>query len=115
MLYTAYKLQHSKALKDPTIYIVVDRKDLREQIGGTFDDCEFPNARAVNNIGDLKYIISKAPAGVFITTIQKFRELGKIEDRRHNIIVLIDEAHRTQYGDLQIELQSVLPNAKRFA
>lgn len=115
MLYTAFKLRQSKELKDPTVYIVVDRKDLREQIGGTFDDCEFPNARAVNNIGDLKYIIDKAPAGVFITTIQKFRELGNRQDLRDNVIVLIDEAHRTQYGDFQMELQAVLPNAKRFA
>jgi type I restriction enzyme R subunit len=115
MLYTAFKLRQSKELKDPTVYIVVDRKDLREQIGGTFDDCEFPNARAVNNIGDLKYIIDKAPAGVFITTIQKFRELGNRQDQRDNVIILIDEAHRTQYGDFQMELQAVLPNAKRFA
>jgi type I restriction enzyme R subunit len=115
MLYTAFKLRQSKELKDPTVYIVVDRKDLREQIGGTFDDCEFPNARAVNNIGDLKYIIDKAPAGVFITTIQKFRELGNRQDIRDNVIILIDEAHRTQYGDFQMELQAVLPNAKRFA
>lgn len=115
MLYTAFKLRQSKELKDPTVYIVVDRKDLREQIGGTFDDCEFPNARAVNNIGDLKYIIDKAPAGVFITTIQKFRELGNRQDLRDNVIILIDEAHRTQYGDFQMELLAVLPNAKRFA
>ncbi len=115
MLYTAYKLRQSKELKDPTIYIVVDRKDLREQIGGTFDDCEFPNARAINNIGDLKHIISTAPSGVFITTVQKFDELGDRKDLRDNIIVLIDEAHRTQYGDYQMELRSVLPNAKRFA
>lgn len=115
MLYTAYKLLHAQQLNDPTIYIVVDRKDLREQIGGTFDDCEFPNAREVNNIGDLKYIIDKAPSGVFITTIQKFRELGDRQDLRNNVIILIDEAHRTQYGEFQMELQAVLPNAKRFA
>ena len=115
MLYTAYKLRQSKELKDPTIYIVVDRKDLREQIGGTFDDCEFPNARAVNNIGDLKHIIKTAPSGVFITTVQKFDELGDRKDLRDNVIVLIDEAHRTQYGDYQMELRAVLPNAKRFA
>ena len=115
MLYTAQKLRQEEKLNDPTIYIVVDRKDLREQIGGTFDDCEFPNTRSIRNIGDLKNIIKKAPAGVFITTIQKFRELGKIQDLRENIILLIDEAHRTQYGDFQIELQNVLPNAKRFA
>lgn len=115
MLYTAYKLLHAKELNDPTIYIVVDRKDLREQIGGTFDDCEFPNAREVNNIGDLKSIIDRAPSGVFITTVQKFRELGDRQDVRDNIIILIDEAHRTQYGEFQMELQAVLPNAKRFA
>lgn len=115
MLFTAYKLRQTEKLKDPTVYIVVDRKDLREQIGGTFDDCEFPNARAINNIGDLKYVIEKAPAGVFITTIQKFRELGDRQDTRDNVIILIDEAHRTQYGDFQMELQAVLPNAKRFA
>lgn len=115
MLFTAYKLRQEAKLEDPTVYIVVDRKDLREQMGGTFDDCEFPNSRPINNIGDLKYVIEKAPAGVFITTIQKFRELGEIEDSRDNIIILIDEAHRTQYGDFQIELQNVLPNAKRFA
>ncbi|PGR96895.1 deoxyribonuclease HsdR [Priestia megaterium] len=115
MLYTAHKLRNMPKLNDPTVYIVVDRKDLREQIGGTFDDCEFPNARAINNIGDLKYIIDSAPAGVFITTVQKFRELGNRQDTRDNIIILIDEAHRTQYGDYQIELQNVLPNARRFA
>lgn len=115
MLYTANKLRNTPKLNDPTVYIVVDRKDLREQMGGTFDDCEFPNARPVYNIGDLKYIIDKAPAGVFITTVQKFRELGSRQDTRDNIIILIDEAHRTQYGDFQIELQNVLPNARRFA
>ena len=115
MLFTAFKLRQHQKLKDPTIYIVVDRKDLREQIGGTFDDCEFPNARPVYNIGDLKHIIDTAPAGVFITTVQKFRELGDRQDKRDNIIILIDEAHRTQYGEFQMELQSVLPNAKRFA
>ena len=115
MLYTAYKLRNTESLQDPTIYIVVDRKELREQLGGTFDDCEFPNARKVHNINDLKAIIKNSPAGVFITTIQKFRDLGHHQDLRNNIIILIDEAHRTQYGDFQIELKNALPNAKRFA
>ncbi len=115
MLYTAYKLRNTPGLNDPTVYIVVDRKDLREQIGGTFDSCDFPNVKSVSNIGELKAIIDNAPAGVFITTVQKFRELGTRQDTRDNIIILIDEAHRTQYGDFQIELQNVLPNAQRFA
>ena len=115
MLYTAYKLRRAEELNDPTIYLVVDRKDLKEQIDGTFMDCVFPNARQVMSVGDLKSIIKDKPAGVFITTIQKFNELGSIIDERDNVIVLIDEAHRTEYGDYQMELRAVLPNAKRFA
>ena len=115
MLYTAYKLRKAEELDDPTIFIVVDRKDLKDQMGDTFLDCVFPNARQVMSVGDLKSIIKDKPAGVFITTIQKFNELGSIVDDRGNVIVLIDEAHRTEYGDYQMELQAVLPNAKRFA
>jgi type I restriction enzyme R subunit len=115
MLFTAYKLRQNEKLKDPTIYIIVDRKDLKEQIGGTFDDCEFPNVDTIRNIGDLKHKIDSHPAGVFITTIQKFRELGNRKDDRTNVILLIDEAHRSQYGDFQIELQNVFPEARRFA
>jgi len=115
MLYTAYKLRKAEELNDPTIFIVVDRKDLKDQIGDTFLDCVFPNARLVMSVGDLKSIIKNKPAGVFITTIQKFNELGSIIDERDNVIVLIDEAHRTEYGDYQMELRAVLPNAKRFA
>jgi type I restriction enzyme R subunit len=115
MLYTAYKLRNEPDLKDPTVYIIVDRKDLKEQLGGTFDDCEFPNASTIISIAELKSKIKNKPAGVFITTVQKFNELGDVLDDRNNVIVLIDEAHRTQYGDYQTELQAVLPNAYRFA
>lgn len=115
MLYTAYKLRKTEALNDPTIFIVVDRKDLKDQMGDTFFYCEFPNARTVYSVGDLKSILKNKPAGVFITTVQKFRELGEIKDERDNVVVLIDEAHRTEYGDYQMELRAVLPNAKRFA
>ena len=115
MLYTAYKLRKTETLNDPTIFIVVDRKDLKDDMDDNFINCVFPNARVVLSIGDLKSILRSKPAGVFITTIHKFRELGEIKDERDNVIVLIDEAHRTEYGDYQMELRAVLPNAKRFA
>jgi type I restriction enzyme R subunit len=115
ILYTAYKLRKTEALNDPTIFIVVDRKDLKDDMDDNFINCVFPNARVVMSIGDLISIIKSKPAGVFITTIHKFRELGEIKDERENVIVLIDEAHRTEYGDYQMELRAVLPNAKRFA
>ena len=43
ILFTAYKLRHHKTLNDPMVYIIVDRKDLREQIGDTFEESDFPN------------------------------------------------------------------------
>lgn len=115
MLYTAYKLRTNEDLKNPTVYIVVDRKDLRTQIGDTFEDCEFPNTSRPANIKQLKHKISTGPAEVIITNIQKFRELGNVKDARDNVIVLVDEAHRSQYGDFHSELLSVLPKCKRFA
>jgi len=115
MVYTAYKLRTNEKLHDPTVYIVLDRKDLREQLGGTFEDCEFPNTVVPASISQLKAKIKQKPGEVIITTIQNFSDLGDVQDPRDNVVVLIDEAHRTQYGDYQIELQKVLPNARRFA
>jgi type I restriction enzyme R subunit len=68
MLYTAYKLRTNPKLSDPTVYIVVDRKDLREQLGGTFDDCEFPNTIVPVSIPQLKALIEQRPGAVIITT-----------------------------------------------
>lgn len=115
MLFAAYKLRNEQSLNDPTVYIVVDRKDLRTQIGDTFEDCDFPNTFRPATIGQLRSKIQNQSAEVIITTVQKFRELGDVIDPRANIIVMVDEAHRTEYGDFQSELKRVFPNARRFA
>ena len=121
MLFTAYKLRGHPKLGDPTVYIVVDRKDLRQQIGETFEDCLFPNTVKPLTIGQLKEKINNRPAEVIITTIQKFQEMnfgpnGNVKpDDRQKVIILIDEAHRTQYGYFHSVLKAAFPNAKRFA
>lgn len=115
MLYTAYKLRNHDKLKDPTVYIVIDRKDLVDQLSGTFEDCDFPNTTKPTSISQLRAKIKDKPSEVIISTVQKFDSLGDEVDDRDNIIVLIDEAHRTQYGDFHSELMRVLPNARRFA
>jgi len=43
ILFTAYKLRNHPSLEDPTVYIIVDRIDLKDQIGDTFEECDFPN------------------------------------------------------------------------
>lgn len=115
ILFTAYKLRHHKNLGDPTVYIIVDRKDLREQIGDTFEESDFPNTFKPNNAGQLKHKIKSQTSEVIITNIQKFRELDGVVDPRENVYILIDEAHRTQYGDFHSELKAALPQAGRYA
>jgi type I restriction enzyme R subunit len=119
MVFTAYELRKRPELNDPTVYIVVDRKDLKTQVGDTFELVSFPNTTRPLSIGDLKAKIRQRPAEVVITTIQKFRDLlgdpDFVPDDRGNVIVLIDEAHRTQYGLFHSELRAAFPNAKWFA
>lgn len=121
MLFTAYKLRGHPKLGDPTVYIVVDRKDLKTQIGDTFEDCLFPNTTKPLTIGQLREKVTNRPAEVIITTIQKFQEMdfgpnGNVKpDDREKVIILIDEAHRTQYGQFHSVLKAAFPNAKRFA
>jgi HsdR family type I site-specific deoxyribonuclease len=121
MLFTAYKLRANPELGDPTVYIVVDRKDLKTQIGETFEDCLFPNTTKPLTIGQLREKITNRPAEVIITTIQKFQEMnfgpnGNVTpDDREKVIILIDEAHRTQYGQFHSVLKAAFPNARRFA
>jgi type I restriction enzyme R subunit len=121
MLFTAFKLRGHPKLGDPTVYIVVDRKDLKQQIGDTFEDCDFPNTSKPLSVGQLKDKINGRPAEVIITTIQKFREMdfgpsGNVKpDDRDKVVILIDEAHRTQYGQFHSVLKAAFPKAKRFA
>jgi len=115
ILFTAYKLRNSLELNDPVVYIIVDRKDLRTQIGDTFTESDFPNTFKPITSGQLKDKIRSATGEVIITNIQKFRELDEVRDERANAFILIDEAHRTQYGDFHSELRAALPNAGRYA
>ena len=71
------------------------------------------------SIPALRDKVKARPSEVIITTIQKFRDLQKDPDfkpdDRNNVIILIDEAHRTQYGSLNSEIQAAFPEAKFFA
>lgn len=119
MVFTAYKLRGHPTLGDPTVYIIVDRKDLRTQLGDTFELCLFPNTVRPVSIAELREKVKSRPSEVIVTTIQKFRDLQRDPDfqpdDRENVIILIDEAHRTQYGSLHSELQAAFENGKFFA
>lgn len=114
-------------LKNPTIVVQVDRSDLDMQLYENFVLAKdlVGDVHHAESTDDLRKLLSVGAGGVIFTTIEKFRlkqttdeALGELEhpilSERENIIVMADEAHRTQYGLLDgfaSNLRKALPNA----
>jgi type I restriction enzyme, R subunit len=114
MVFAAQKLRLHPALRNPTVLIVVDRVDLDTQISATFHTHDIPNLQPAGSREQLQDLLSKDVRKVLITTIHKFGEAKGVLNDRSNIIVLVDEAHRTQEGDLGVKMREALPNAFLF-
>ena len=114
MLFAAMKLRMHKDLKNPTVLVVVDRKDLDSQITGTFTAADIPNMKAAKSIKSLEQELKNDSRKIIITTIFRFKDVKETLNERENIIVLVDEAHRTQEGNLGILMRKALPNASFF-
>lgn len=100
MMFYAHLLQ--EALANPTIVVITDRNDLDDQLFAQFKKCEGflrqepIQAKSGENLVSL--LDGRKANGIFFTTIEKFTELGRPLSERKNIIVMADEAHRSQYG-----------------
>lgn len=114
MVFAAQKLRLHPALRNPTVLIVVDRIDLDTQISATFHSHDIPNLQPANSRKALQDLLDKDVRKVVITTIHKFAEAPGQLNARDNIIVLVDEAHRTQEGELGVMMREALPNAFLF-
>jgi len=114
MVFAAQKLRMHPQLKSPTVLIVVDRIDLDTQITATFHATEIPNTIPAESQEDLQRLLAQDIRKIIITTIFKFAEVEGVLNTRDNIIVLVDEAHRTQEGDLGRKMRQALPNAFLF-
>ncbi|MBI5629898.1 MAG: type I restriction endonuclease subunit R [Elusimicrobia bacterium] len=117
MLFAALKLLREETrLKNPYFVVVTDRRDLDKQISDNFRDCGFPNPVRAESSRELYQMLSEGVGRTIMTTVQKFRTTPeKALSTADNIIVLTDEAHRTQYGNLAFNLRKALPNAAFFA
>jgi type I restriction enzyme R subunit len=133
MFYIAYQFYRRFFERDPVIFFIVDRKELQRQLYDEFiKDVHEPYfqhyIRIVEHIDDLKNILKDIKEkemsklaisrGVYVVLIQKFRpeeleELLPIDKKE--VLVLLDEAHRSQYGVLGAALNRILPNAVKFA
>lgn len=119
MIFAAYKLRRHPALKNPSVLIVVDRRDLKTQISDDFDACDYPNVEKALGVRDLKKKLRTNWRGTLITTIQSFQKMDDLSPlQRDNIISLVDECHRTQKGkgreSYAMTMRVKLPNAFRF-
>ncbi len=114
MVFAAQKLRLHPALKNPTVIIVVDRIDLDSQITGTFHASDIPNVVPAPSRRDLQQMLAQDTRKIIITTIHKFGEAPGLLNDRKNIIVMVDEAHRTQEGDLGRKMREALPHAFLF-
>ena len=115
MYFTAWKLRFDKRLDNPKIFILVDRVDLDDQIFETFTNAGGKNIVRITSRKDLEEKIQSPEKGIFITTIQKFSELGnKVENLDENVIILSDEAHRGDEGVSGINMRNAFKKAFFF-
>ncbi len=139
MLWLATKLRRTPCLGNPTIVVVTDRRQLDRQIANTFERCGFPAPERIDRSRpepperrarrrmqkpdqreplDLQSVLRQGGSRTAMTTIHKFEEAltapeGKLDmlNASENVIVMVDEAHRTQYGILGGRMSKALPNA----
>ena len=113
MLFYAKKALKVKGLENPLLIFITDRRELDEQLYKLFS--QFSNAKQAESIKDLQETIRTTEGSIIFTTIQKFgkrkaEEYPFLTDRK-NIIVIVDEAHRSQYRELAQNLRKAIPNA----
>lgn len=114
MIVSAKKLREASELENPTILAVVDRIELEGQIYQNFEAFGFPNVVRAESKEHLRKLLASDYRGLIITIIHKFEGMPKHINKRNNIIILIDEAHRSQEGDLGNYMHGALPNAFYF-
>ncbi|APO43883.1 DEAD/DEAH box helicase [Paenibacillus xylanexedens] len=114
MVFAAQKLRMIPELNNPTVVIVDDRIDLETQITATFNSSDIPNLVSLGSKDDLESFFLGDQRKIAITTIFRFGDVKKELNPRDNIILMVDEAHRTQEGDLGGKMRLALPNAFFF-
>lgn len=114
MVFAAQKLRMTKELNNPTVVIVDDRIDLETQITATFNASDIPNLAKASSKDELIEFFKGDMRKILITTIFKFGEVDGVLNQRDNIILMVDEAHRTQEGNLGEKMRTALPNAFFF-
>ena len=103
-------------IQNPRVIVVTDRTDLDIQIRDTFKACNIKvGVQQATSSKDLIKRIKSKTTDVITTLVHKFEKETTFKDNDNNIFVLIDEAHRTQGGDANAQMNRVLPRACQIA
>lgn len=113
MAFAALMLLNNEEVGGPTVVVVLDRLDLIEQIERQFKTAGLPRVTTATSKEDLRQILKTDQRGIVLTTIFRFEGAGEL-NTRDNIIVFVDEAHRTQEGNLGDDMRTALPHARFF-
>jgi type I restriction enzyme R subunit len=111
MAFAALMLLHDERVGGPTVLVVLDRLDLIEQVQRQFKTAGLPRVTTADTKEDLRRILREDQWGIVLTTIFRFEDAG-LRNERDNIVVLVDEARRTQEGRLGDDMREALPNAR---
>lgn len=117
MIVAAEKILQQPEFEKPTIIMLVDRNELESQLFRNLDAYGFEldkGMKIAESKKDLQDLLSSDYRGLIVSMIHKFEGMPKNINKRNNIFVLVDEAHRTTTGDLGNYLMAALPNATYF-
>ena len=115
MIYAARSLWEEPKLKQPTVILLVDREQLGDQMDRELNATSVDNVHVAESKKDLEAKLSGDYRGVILTTVHLFDGMPKqITQQRSNVIVMADEAHRTQERDLGTFMRSALEGASLF-
>lgn len=114
MIVAAHLIRRQQELQNPTILIVVDRIELETQMQQNLEAFGFPGVVRAESRDHLRQLLNNDYRGLIVTTIHKFDRMNADACTRKNVVLLIDEAHRSQEGDLGVYMNAALPNAFKF-
>ena len=111
MIVAAQKILRNPIFDNPTVLMLVDRNELESQLYGNLSSVGITNVDVTENKAHLQGLLRSDKKGLIVTMIHKFDGMPINMNMRKNIIVLVDEAHRTTSGTLGNYLLGALPNA----
>lgn len=111
MLKVAELLFKAPESDKPTILLLIDRNELEDQLLKNLAALGMENVEHAHSIARINQLLRSDYRGLVVSTIHKFRDMPADLNKRRNIYVLVDEAHRTTGGDLGNYLMAALPNA----